>query len=293
MDFHEQIMNFVHRLFGGPDPIIHIYSTNVIMNKRFTYLTFRPFLEKTCAVILALILWQLAAVYIDSNIVLCSPVSVLKRLFSMVREAGFGASVLFTVEHVAAGFFLGLGIGGLLAGGACASRLLRTLVWPWMAAVKAVPVAAIVVICLIWLSGRNLSVFITFLVVCPVVYQNLLEGLQARDERTVQLDEMAAVFRMKRSRRLRYILIPRIYPYLTAACRLAAPMAFKAGIAAEIIGTPAGSIGKQMYLAKTWLATDDLLAWAVVIVLLSAACEKGLLAVLLFLGKRLGVYAHV
>ncbi|MBR2765776.1 MAG: ABC transporter permease subunit [Blautia sp.] len=246
---------------------------------------FRPLLEKISAILLALILWQLAAVYIDSSIVLCSPLSVLHRLFTMVREAGFASSVWFTLRHVGAGFFLGLIIGGLLAGAAALSRVVRTLLWPWMAAVKAVPVAAIVVICLIWLSGRNLSVFITFLVVCPVVYQNLLTGLTARDERTVQMDEMALIFRMTRLKKLRYILIPRIFPYLNAACRVAAPMAFKAGVAAEIIGTPAGSIGKQMYLAKTWLATDDLLAWAVVIVLLSAVCEKALLAVLALVGR--------
>ena len=186
-------------------------------------------------------------------------------------------------------FFLGLFLGCVLAWAAAASRLVKTLLWPWMAAVKSVPVAAIVVICLIWLSGRNLSVFITFLVVCPVVYQNLLTGMTASDERTEQMDEMALIFRMTRTKKLRYILIPRLLPYLNAACRVAAPMAFKAGIAAEIIGTPAGSIGKQMYLAKTWLATDDLLAWAVVIVLLSAACEKVLLVILAVVGRHMGM----
>ena len=234
-------------------------------------------IKRLGAILLALLSWQLLAMYIDSSIVLCSPVSVLRRLFTLWREPVFASSVWFTLCHVAGGFFLGLATGCVLAAAAGRSSWIRTLLWPWMAAIKAVPVAAIVVICLIWLSGKNLSIFISFLVVCPVVYQNLLTGYQSRSR---EMDEMAQVFRMKRTRYLRYILIPGLFPYLNAACKVAAPMAWKAGIAAEIIGTPAGSIGKQMYLAKTYLATDDLLAWALVIVLLSALSEKLLLAVL-------------
>ena len=46
------------------------------------------------------------------------------------------------------------------------------------------------------------------------------------------------------------------------------------GVAAEIIGTPDGSIGKQLYYAKIYLDTDDLLCWTVIIVIISVAFEK-------------------
>jgi NitT/TauT family transport system permease protein len=51
-------------------------------------------------------------------------------------------------------------------------------------------------------------------------------------------------------------------------------MAWKAGVAAEIIGTPDGSIGKMLYLSKIYLDTDDLLAWTVIIVIISVSSEK-------------------
>ena len=88
------------------------------------------------------------------------------------------------------------------------------------------------------------------------------------------MKEMAQVFKVGFWKRTRYITIPQIRPYLISACAVTTGMAWKAGIAAEIIGTPNGSIGKMLYLAKITLDTDDLLAWTVIIVLISVATEK-------------------
>ncbi len=85
---------------------------------------------------------------------------------------------------------------------------------------------------------------------------------------------MAQVFKIGLWKRTRYITIPQIRPYLISACAVTTGMAWKAGIAAEIIGTPNGSIGKMLYLAKITLDTDDLLAWTVIIVAISVATEK-------------------
>ena len=51
-------------------------------------------------------------------------------------------------------------------------------------------------------------------------------------------------------------------------------MAWKAGVAAEIIGMPKGSVGQMLYMSKIYLDTDDLLAWTVIIVVLSVIFEK-------------------
>jgi NitT/TauT family transport system permease protein len=141
--------------------------------------------------------------------------------------------------------------------------------------IKSVPVASFVVICLIWLSARNLSVFISFLIVIPIIYQNVLEGLRAENR---EMQEVATVFQLPWRKRFRYIELPKIRPFLLSACRVTTGMAWKAGIAAEIIGVPNGSIGKMLYTAKIYLDTDDLLAWTVIIVVISVVAEKVFLA---------------
>ena len=80
------------------------------------------------------------------------------------------------------------------------------------------------------------------------------------------------------AQRFRYIELPKLRPFLLSACRVTTGMAWKAGIAAEIIGVPNGSIGKMLYTAKIYLDTDDLLAWTVIIVVISVVAEKVFLA---------------
>lgn len=75
-------------------------------------------------------------------------------------------------------------------------------------------------------------------------------------------------------RRLLYIYLPQLQPFLLSACSVALGMSWKAGIAAEVIGIPSGSIGEQLYEAKVYLSTADLLSWTVVIVLVSVLFEK-------------------
>ena len=67
-------------------------------------------------------------------------------------------------------------------------------------------------------------------------------------------------------------------PYLLTGCRLGLGLCWKAGVAAEVIGVPTGSIGEKLYHAKIYLNTPDLFAWTIVIILISFLFEK------LFLG---------
>ena len=226
---------------------------------------------KLLAVIFALCLWQLAAMTIDSKILLVSPVEVAVRLTTIWQTEGFWTSIWFSFYHIAGGFFLALFLGIVLAALAGRFSRIETLLWPFLVTIKTVPVASFVVICLIWLSAEKLSVFISFLIVLPVVYGNVLEGIKSEDKLML---EVGTVFRMPLLRRLLYIHLPQLKPFIMSACATALGMAWKAGVAAEIIGTPDGSIGKQLFYSKIYLDTDDLLCWTVIIVIVSVLFEK-------------------
>lgn len=226
---------------------------------------------KALAILLALCLWHIAAVCVDSRILLVSPVDVLVRLTTIWLEEGFWLAVWSSFRNIAAGFFLALVCGAVLAALAGRFSWMETLLWPYMITVKTVPVASFIVICLIWLSASRLSIFISFLIVLPVVYGNLLEGIKSMDK---GMKELAQVYKMPLTRRIAYIYLPQLKPFIMSACATALGMAWKAGVAAEVIGTPEGSIGKQLYFAKIYLDTDDLLCWTVIIVIVSVAFEK-------------------
>jgi len=107
--------------------------------------------------------------------------------------------------------------------------------------------------------------------VVPVIYSNAESGFAARD---VKLVQMAHVFGFTPVRRWWAITVPGLMPYIISACRVGLGLAWKAGVSAEVIGMPSGSIGERLYQAKIYLSTADLFAWTAVIVLLSYLCEK-------------------
>ena len=116
---------------------------------------------------------------------------MLGRLFTIWHEPDFAGTVWFTMYHIIGGFLAGLLCGIICAVLAYICKPVEYILWPWMVTIKAVPVASFVVICLIWFTAKNLSVFIAFLIVVPVIYQNTLTGLRSTDK---GIREMADVF---------------------------------------------------------------------------------------------------
>lgn len=223
------------------------------------------------AVAFWLIVWQFASVAVGSDILLVSPITVVVRLLQLVTEIAFWKTILFSLVRIAGGFFLAVLSGCLLAAlSACFVRI-RELLQPLVLAVKTVPVASFIILALVWFSSKNLAVFISFLMVFPVIYTNVLNGIR---ETSQELLEMAEVFEIPLGRRIRYIYVPQVLPYFEAGCTVALGLCWKSGIAAEVIGMPRGSIGERMQQAKVYLDTPDLFAWTLVIVVLSLIFEK-------------------
>ena len=173
----------------------------------------------------------------------------------------------------------------MLAFGAGRFSLLEILLRPYVLAIKSVPVASFIILALIWLRTSQLSLFVSFLMVFPVLYTNVLTGIRGADG---QLLEMARVFRVPWKRRARMIYLPAVEPFLLAGCATSLGMSWKAGVAAEVIGVVSGSLGERLYDAKIYLMTADLLAWTVVIVALSAGFEKLVLWLLRHILRRIG-----
>ena len=166
------------------------------------------------------------------------------------------------------GFGPGNGSGGTFF---CLFFAVEVLMEPLIMVIKATPVASFIILCLIWIPSRNLSVFISFLMVFPVVYTNILEGIRQTDK---QLLEMADSFGAGVGKKLQFIYLSQVMPYAVTACKLGLGLCWKAGIAAEVIGIPAGSIGEKLYKAKVYLETPDLFAWTIVIIAVSVGFEK-------------------
>lgn len=242
-------------------------------------ITSRKFISRLLAAAFWLAAWQLVASFV-SPVLFAGPVRTFSRLFELSMLSDFWRTIFTSLGRIALGLCAGFLIGGLAAVLAHLSGLLRALFEPLLAMMKSVPVACVVVVALIWMRSPWIAAMVSCFVSAPVVYASLCSGFDAMDR---QLGEAFALYHVSFLRRVRYYYLSELAPSLYACCRTSIGMAWKAGVAGEVIGLPDYSIGEQIYLAKNYLNIEDLFAWTIVILVISALCEK----LLVYLLKRL------
>ena len=237
----------------------------------------RDALRRAGAVAFWLLVWQLASMAVGSELLLAGPAAVLVRLAQLVPTAAFWSTVGFSLARIAAGFAAAFVLGLLLGLAAHRWHALAELLAPAVSFLKSVPIVCVIVLLLMWVGSVRVSAIAVFLAVFPAIYFSVLEGRAAANP---SLGELLRVMGVPGWRRFLADTWQQLLPYLVATCRNACGMAWKAGVAAELIGSPRGSLGERIYQAKLLLETGDLFAWTIVVVALSWACEKAFLALL-------------
>lgn len=237
----------------------------------------RDALRRAGAVAFWLLAWQLARMAVGSELLLAGPAAVLVRLAQLVPMAAFWSTVGFSLARIAAGFAAAFALGLVLGLAANRWHALAELLAPAVNFLKSVPIVCVIVLLLMWVGSVRVSAIAVFLAVFPAIYFSVLEGRAAASP---SLGELLRVMGVPGWRRFLADTWQQLLPYLVATCRNACGMAWKAGVAAELIGSPRGSMGERIYQAKLLLETGDLFAWTIVVVALSWACEKAFLALL-------------
>ncbi len=226
---------------------------------------------KTAVLLFWLVLWQVLSAAVNNSILFVGPADVLASLSSQIGTFDFwktiGLSSLRICTGFTAAFFCGILTGCL----AFRFPFLDELLAPVMLLLKSIPVASFVILALIWTGAENLSVFIAFTIVLPMLYTATLSGLKSADDKLL---EMARVFRLSFFRKVKAVYLPALLPYLLTSVRTALGMSFKSGVAAEVIGVPSFSIGEKLYMSKIYLDTAGLFAWTLVIIAVTFFFER-------------------
>lgn len=233
--------------------------------------------KKIVILALWLLIWQLVADHIGRPIFLVGPRETFGAFVRLAATEKFWKAVLFSTGRISAGFLIAFAAGLLCGSLSFRFSLVEEILSPILSLMKTIPVASFVILALIWAGSKHLTLVVSFFVVFPIIDRNTLAGLRAADP---GLLEMAKVFRMNPFHVIWQIERPALAPYLVSACELALGMAWKSGVAAEVIGTPDYSIGEKLYMAKIYFSTDELFAWTMTILIVSVLFEKIMMALL-------------
>ena len=215
-------------------------------------------------------LWQLAACLVRQELFIPYPATVARRLWELLPTAAFWQITGATLLRILVGTVLGVGAGCVLAMLTFLSPAASAVLSPAIRVIRATPVASFIVLILLWVGSSLLPVLIAALMVLPVVWQDASAGLNSPPE---ELLEMADAYEMGLWRRFRYIRLPAALPYLKSAVLSSIGLAWKSGVAAEVLAYPHRAVGTQIYTSKLYLEIPSLFAWTIVVVVLSLIIE--------------------
>jgi len=222
--------------------------------------------------------WQLVALLVDHSVngrgnelLLPYPATVLTALVRLAGAAPFWGTVASSLGRILAGMIVGTLAGAVLAVLTCAFRLCDRLLSPAIRVIRATPVASFILLILLWTDRNFVPAIIAGLMVLPVVWANLARGIRETDP---QLLEFSRAYRFSPPKTVKLIYLPSLRPYFLSAVTTAMGLAWKSGVAAEVLCIPKEAIGTQIYNSKLYLEIPDLFAWTAVVVALSLILER-------------------
>lgn len=228
-----------------------------------------------------LAVWWLLALIVGKELLIPSPPLVVRTLLELVVTGAFWRYTALTLLRITLGLLLGIVLGILTALLTNRFSWLHALLAPAVRVVRATPVASFIILVLLWVSNGRVPVVISALVVLPVIWESTAAGLRSVDR---DLLEFARAYRLTRWDTWRRIVIPSMLPQLAAAVCTAIGLAWKSGVAAEVLCLPKAAVGTQVYFSKLYLDTPALFAWTLIVVALSLTVER--IARRLLLGRK-------
>ncbi len=238
-------------------------------------------LKTLCGILFWLLVWQFSAMAFGKPLIFPTPIATGVRLSELIGTSAFCVTVLNSLLRVFEGFFIGIAAGILIgAANGFPSRLSsasEALTGPLLAVFRATPVASVIILMFYFISRGAIPTFTAALMVTPIVAEAVKKGLRETDP---ALREVCEIFGFGVRKKLFRLYIPSAAPYFYTACRSSVGLAWKAGVAAEVICNLPGSIGNMLYSAKVTLEAEDLFAWTAATVILSVLLEKALVSLL-------------
>ncbi len=240
--------------------------------KRFTIRTKKipSQILTTLAILFWVTVWQVLSIFLDNSLLIASPMAVMRRIVQLAGTELFWTSIALSLGRILLGYLLGAAVGvlfGILGVRFC---WIKVLLSPLLGAVKSAPITSFVILALVWVKSYELSTFIAFLMVFPMVYSSTIEGIRAADPKLL---EVAKIYGFSAGKTVKLVYFPALRPFLLPSLSTAIGFAWKAGITGEIFALPKPAIGTMLYEAKIYLETLDVFCWTLVIIGLSLFIE--------------------
>ncbi len=227
----------------------------------------KPYFLIILSIVVLFIIWQLAAVALDSEILLPNVFSVLKSFVGLFQTKDFKMDLGFTVYRAFKSFVIIVVSGAIF--GVLGGRFKGIGLWlsPLLTVLKSTPVMSVILLAFIWFETGTVPVFSAFLMAFPIMYLQMKTGYFSLEE---EMNQMCALYGLSKKDKMLHYVIPSLTTSFVIGGKQTLSMIWKVVIAAEVLTVPQFGVGAKMQLSQMQLETGSVLAWTMVAIVLTA-----------------------
>ena len=250
---------------------------SIMQNKQKSL--FKKFARWALVALFWLCIWHGMHLVVGHEVLLPSPLSTIRRLWQMLGDWEIYQAIGATLLRIMAGFLMGIVLGCAMGAASLFSKVAHSLFSPIITITKSTPFASFTILALLWFRTDMVPAVTATIMTLPIFFSSVYDGIRGVDK---ELLEMARLYQFQRMEILKLIILPGMRPALLTAMAAALGIAFKSGVAAEIICSPRYAIGSMLSDAKTYLETTDLFAVTAALIIISLLVERGMRRLLLW-----------
>lgn len=141
---------------------------------------------------------------------------------------------------------------------------------PLIKIMRSVPFLSISIFIILIFGSQNSPYIISLLVVLPVLVEGVKGGIDYIDD--IIKDDLK-MLSINYFQKLFYVYIPIILPSIITSLLQVFGLGFKVIVMGEYFSQTSMSIGKELFIAKSYVEMDSVIAWTIIIVLISSIIE--------------------
>lgn len=231
------------------------------------------FLKRILIIMVWIIVWHVSISVVNRNLLIPipTPTTTCQAILRLLKDVTFYITAIESIARILIGFIAALLTGTILAMISAKHKFFKDFVSPVLTLIRAVPVASLTILIFLWIAREKIPSFISFFIVFPVIWANVEKGIESIDNKLV---EMANVFGMKKRKIYITIIFPDLMPYIVSAITTGIGLAWKSGVAAEVICRTNSSLGNLLWVGKNSIDYNKVFAVTIIIAFLSYAIQK-------------------
>lgn len=224
--------------------------------KQLTKKTLIAFAKIIAAVTIVLLLWWLCAAIAHNDLVLPTPLEVLRLTFQLLGKGEIYLALLLTLLRSLLAFVASMAVA--LAAALLVGVFVKTK--PYVDGVvtffRSLPTISIILLAMIAFESDVVPAVVAFLVAFPIIYSAFIREIFA----DAKLLQVCNVYNVSSNKKVGYVLLPLIKQSVFPQCKDTLPLCIKVVIAGEVLALPRLGLGREMYVAKINLLTANVLA---------------------------------